>query len=98
MPIHVGDAHRQSCTLPVLHQKLHSCHEKGLSSLLPGHCSAWESLIFWDSRVWVRPVAPQAPRGQDPVMQLVGSGALRLLNLQLILLVGSGGSWLSEAV
>lgn len=38
----------------------------------------------------MRPAAPQPPRWRDSVTQLAGSGALCLLNLQLILLVGRG--------
>lgn len=69
-----------------------------VSSQLPGRRSAWESLPCWGRRGWGRPAAPQPPRWQDSVTQLAGSGALCLLNLQLILLVGRAGSWLSEAV
>ena len=90
MTIHRGNTHRQSCTLPALHQRLHSCRDSGLSLLL-GHGRAWENLIFLGRRFWVRPAAPQPPRCQDLVTQLVGSGALCLLNLQLILLVGRRG-------
>jgi len=93
--IQVGDAHRQSCTLPALHQK---CHDQGLLLLPPGAlpCLGKPRLLGQEGPGEAScSAAPSAAGFGDP------AGRSRRFvppKPPADIAGGKGGSWLSEAV